>query len=189
MACRRYFRELRTLIRRPGRVGSLKASTPVSLAYLGMSLRLIEQPSTLARSDELIEIDETFLPVGRMRQITRVIDLTGETITGEMMLGSDHWVWPEHFPGDPIFPGTLMIEAAGQLVALWAWAKGQRGRPRLVRTSAEFHNPVHPDAGFLTLTAEVRRRRNLHFGTIRVASHEITIATVEAVLAVLPHGP
>ena len=103
-----------------------------------------------------------------------------------MTLGPDHWVWPEHFPGDPVFPGTLMIEAAGQLLALWAWAQGSRGRPRLVRTGAEFHNPVGREVTHLELVAQVRRRRHLHFGKIQVLSNALEMATVDAVLAILP---
>lgn len=134
---------------------------------------------------DLIDLDTTFLPVGHMRQITRVTELDGAIIEGEIDLGSDHWVYPQHFPGDPIFPGTLMIEGAGQLLALWAWADGRRGRPRLVRTSAAFHSPVGPDTPILKLRAEVRRKRNLYFGTILISSDDTDVATVEAVLTIL----
>ncbi len=82
-----------------------------------------------------------------------------------------------------------MIEAAGQLVALWAWAAGQRGRPRLLRARAEFHNPAGPTSAHLRLQAEVRRKRHLHFATIQVRSAETHVATAEVVLAVLPRLP
>ena len=134
----------------------------------------------------LLDIDTTFLPVGQMRQVSRVTERAGAVIVGEVDLGPEHWVYDQHFPGDPIFPGTLMIEAAGQLVALWAWAGGQRGRPRLVRTSAEFHSPVQRSAPLLLLRAEVRRKRHLHFATISISVAGLEVATVTAVLAVLP---
>jgi 3-hydroxymyristoyl/3-hydroxydecanoyl-(acyl carrier protein) dehydratase len=137
-------------------------------------------------SASVMDIDATFLPVGQMRQISRVTKLAEAVIDAEVDLGPYHWVFPQHFPGDPIFPGTLMIEAAGQLVALWAWAQGQRGRPRLVRTGAEFHSPVGPTESHLLLRAEVRRKRHLHFATIQIWAAETRVATVEAVLAVLP---
>jgi 3-hydroxymyristoyl/3-hydroxydecanoyl-(acyl carrier protein) dehydratase len=133
----------------------------------------------------LIDIDATFLPTGHMRQVARVVRLEGPEIEGEVDLGAGHWVFPEHFPGDPIFPGSLLIEAAGQLVALWAWANGQRGRPRLVRCSAEFHSPVGPSALCVSLRAEVRRKRHLHFSTIEIWAEATHLATLEAVLAVL----
>ena len=137
----------------------------------------------------LLDLDATFLPVAQMRQITRVIALDGPRITAEVELGADHWVYAQHFPNDPIFPGSLMIEAAGQLVALWAWAQGHRGRPRLVRTTAAFHQPVTPPTPLLELRAEVRGKRHLQFGNIELFAEHRHVATVEAVLAVLGSSP
>jgi 3-hydroxymyristoyl/3-hydroxydecanoyl-(acyl carrier protein) dehydratase len=145
--------------------------------------------SALTESAELIKLDDTYLPVGNMRQITRVTSIEGMIIRGEVDLDADHWVWPEHFPRDPIFPGSLMIEAAGQLLALWAWARGARGRPRLVRTGAEFHNPVGLEISHLKLEAQVRRKRHLYFGATEVCGGDLKVATVEAVLTVLPSLP
>ena len=137
----------------------------------------------------LIDLDATFLPVAQMRQISRVTHIQDDAIVGEVDLGPGHWVFAQHFPGDPIFPGVFMVEAAGQLVALWAWAAGQRGRPRLVRTSAEFHHPVGPASQCLRLRAEVRRKRNLHFASISAWANETQVATFEVVLAILPQLP
>ena len=141
--------------------------------------------STPSAATSLIDLDATFLPVAHMRQITRVSALEGPGIEGEVELGPDHWVWQQHFPNDPIFPGTLMIEAAGQLIALWAWGDGARGRPRLVRTGAAFQNPVGRWSPRLLLRGEVRRKRNLYFGKVQIWSDETLVATVEAVLVVL----
>lgn len=133
----------------------------------------------------LLDLDTTFLPVAQMRQISRVTALEDTRIEGVVELGAHHWVYPQHFPEDPIFPGALIIEAAGQLVALWAWANGHRGRPRLLRTSASFHHPVTRDIPRLELQADVRGKRNLQFGTVEVAAQGRQVARVEAVLAVL----
>jgi 3-hydroxymyristoyl/3-hydroxydecanoyl-(acyl carrier protein) dehydratase len=141
-----------------------------------------------ALSTSLIDIDETFLPIGRLRQITRVTALSGSEIAGLLEVGSTHWVFLEHFPGDPVFPGTLLIEAAGQLVALWAWAEGQRGRPRLVRAGAQFHGPVGPEVFSLCLRASVRRKRHLNFASIEITAGDTRVATLDAVLAVLAPG-
>jgi 3-hydroxymyristoyl/3-hydroxydecanoyl-(acyl carrier protein) dehydratase len=133
----------------------------------------------------LLDLDATFLPVAQMRQISRVTAVDGPLITAVVELGPGHWVYPQHFPHDPIFPGTLIIEAAGQLVALWAWARGHRGRPRLARTSASFHQPVTRSTPRLELRAEVKSKRHLQFGTVDVHAEGIHVAQVEAVLAVL----
>ncbi len=142
--------------------------------------------SVLDLPASLLDLDTTFLPVAQMRQISRVTSLAGPRITAIVDLGPNHWVYPYHFPHDPIFPGTLIIEAAGQLVALWAWANGHRGRPRLVRTSASFHQPVTQSTPRLELHAEVRGKRHLQFGSVDVLAEGLQVARVEAVLAVLP---
>jgi 3-hydroxymyristoyl/3-hydroxydecanoyl-(acyl carrier protein) dehydratase len=146
-------------------------------------------PTTaLSTPASLLDLDATFLPVAQMRQISRVTSLDGPRIAGVVELGSKHWVYPQHFPQDPIFPGALIIEAAGQLVALWAWANGHRGRPRLLRTSASFHQPVTQDIPRLELQADVHGKRHLQFGTIDVSAHGCQVARVEAVLAILAPG-
>jgi 3-hydroxymyristoyl/3-hydroxydecanoyl-(acyl carrier protein) dehydratase len=139
-----------------------------------------------AGQSSLIDIDATYLPVQLMRQVARVTALEGASITGEVDLGSEHWVYAQHFPGDPIFPGTLIIEAAGQLVALWAWADGQRGRPRLVKTSAEFRAPVEIADPLLVLDAVVKRKRHLNFADVTVRTQRQVVASVSMVLAVVP---
>lgn len=145
----------------------------------------MQQASDLAERTSLIDIDETFLPVAQMRQITQVTLIQESEIEGRMELGPDHWVYPQHFPGDPIFPGTLLIEGAGQLVALYAWSDGRRGYPRLVRTSAKFHEPVAPETTALELRAIVQRKRHLYFGQVQVFSAQTLVATIDAVLTVL----
>jgi 3-hydroxymyristoyl/3-hydroxydecanoyl-(acyl carrier protein) dehydratase len=139
-----------------------------------------------AGQSSLIDIDATYLPTQLMRQVARVTALEGAKITGEVDLGPRHWVYPQHFPGDPIFPGTLIIEAAGQLVALWAWADGQRGRPRLVKTSAEFSAPVQIEDPQLLLDAVVKRKRHLNFADVTVRTQRQVVANVSMVLAVVP---
>lgn len=134
---------------------------------------------------EPVNLDATFLPTGRMRQLTRVSDLAGEEITGEVDLAGADWIFADHFPGDPVFPGSLLVEAAGQLVAVWAWADGQRGRPRLVRSSARFTAEIGPLREVIRLEATVRTRRHLNFGevSVRVAGREV--AAIELALAVV----
>ena len=134
----------------------------------------------------LVDLDTPFLPVGQMRQISRVTELAGAAIAAEVDLGPDHWVYAQHFPGDPVLPGSFIIEAAGQLVALWAWAAGERGRPRLVRASAEFRLPVERAEPRLVLRGEVTRKRNMHFATFTVEASGVQVATASVVLAVIP---
>ena len=137
-------------------------------------------------SDSLIDLDRVFLPAGSMRQLERITRLTDTTIAGEVEIGRDHWVYDLHFPGDPIFPGCLMIEAAGQLVAAKAWSEEPDGRPRLARATAEFRGPAGPGDEILELEASIRRRRHLHFGEVSVTAAGRPVASIDVVLAVLP---
>lgn len=134
---------------------------------------------------ERATLGATFLPVGQMLQLDRVHTVDGECITAEMDLTPEHWVFPMHFPGDPVFPGCFLIEAAGQLVALWGWEAGLRGRPRMARASAEFESPVCATDRTVTLQGIVRRRRNMCFGTVNVVAGQRTVAKIEAVIVVV----
>lgn len=140
---------------------------------------------TTPLSADLVDLDEVYVPIGAMRQLSRVTRLEGAAVAGEVDIGPDHPIFQQHFPGDPIFPGTLMIEAAGQLVAVWAWSQTPEGRPRLIRTSAKFHDPVLPDDLAIELRTEVTRRRNLFFAEVEVTRGKRAVASVDIVLAVI----
>lgn len=133
-----------------------------------------------------VDFTRTFLPVGPMRQIARVLHLQDASIHGEVDVSDEHWVFAHHFPDDPVYPGCLMVESAGQLVALWAWLAGARGKPRLVRSASTFHAPVLPGDGVLRLEASVRQRRNMYFGKVALSTEsQGSVAGVELVLAVV----
>ena len=132
----------------------------------------------------LIDLDNTFLPIGPMRQITAVTAFHETSIVCEMSLDS-HWVYPVHFPDDPILPASLMIEAAGQVTALWAWLSGQRGKPRMVKAAGDFRAPCGPGSGNLTFRASIRKKRFLNFGTVSVMMGAQEIAAIENCIAVV----
>ena len=62
------------------------------------------------------------LPHGpEFRFLDRVLSLTpGKEGTGEYLVRGDEPFLRGHFPGDPIFPGVLLIEAAAQLAGVVA---------------------------------------------------------------------
>jgi 3-hydroxymyristoyl/3-hydroxydecanoyl-(acyl carrier protein) dehydratase len=131
------------------------------------------------------ELDTTFLPAGQMLQIDRVFEIINGHLVCEMDV-RDHWTFPIHFPTDPIFPGTLLIEAAGQAIAIWAWQVGARGRPRLVKVTANFESPVLPHDETVRLITTVRRKNNVFRGEVELSVLDKKIATVEALLIIVP---
>jgi 3-hydroxymyristoyl/3-hydroxydecanoyl-(acyl carrier protein) dehydratase len=128
------------------------------------------------------DLAQVYLPVEQMLQIDRVTEVTGDTIRCEMDL-SEHWVFPLHFPGDPIFPACLMIEAAGQAIAIWAWHHQVTGHPRLARVGASFSSAVRQEDKVLSLVGKVRRRRNICVGTVALLVGDRHTAEVEETLA------
>jgi 3-hydroxyacyl-[acyl-carrier-protein] dehydratase len=130
-------------------------------------------------------LEAIYLPVGQMLQLDRVSSITGNRLVCEMDL-DNHWVFNLHFPSDPIFPGSLLIEAAGQAAAVWAWHEGLRGRPRMLRVSAEFRNPVGPGDGLVRLTAVTQRRRNICRSTVQISVGARFIAEIKPMIMVLP---
>ena len=117
-----------------------------------------------------------------MLQIDRVMEVTGDAVRCEMDL-AHHWVFPLHFPKDPIFPACLMIEAAGQAIAIWAWHHKLEGKPRLARVGASFESAVRPEDGILSFTGTIRRRRNICVGRVELFCGDRRVAEVEETLA------
>ena len=131
-------------------------------------------------------MEAMFLPVNQMLQIDRVSEIERNRIVCEVDIPG-HWVFPMHFPGDPIFPGTLLIEAAGQTVAAWGWHAGLRGRPRLVKVSAKFESPVLPQDQTVTLAATVRQRRNICIGIVDLFVSQRAVARIRPMVIIVPH--
>ncbi len=128
------------------------------------------------------DLARVYLPVGQMLQVDRVIEVTGNIIRAEVDLGS-HWVFPMHFPKDPIFPACLMIEAAGQAIAIWAWHNQVPGLPRLARVKASFSSAVRPEDGVLSIVGRIRRRGVVCIGEVELLCGARPVASVSETLA------
>lgn len=120
-----------------------------------------------------------------MLLIDRVLSINEHRMTCEMDI-SGHWVFPMHFPRDPIFPGSFLIEAAGQAVAVWGWHEGLRGRPRLTKVSAKFEGPVLPENSAVRLEASVRRRKWVCLGEVDVFISSRRVAKIKPMVIIIP---
>ena len=128
------------------------------------------------------DLARVYLPVEQMLQIDRVMEVTADGVRCELDL-AHHWVFPLHFPKDPIFPACLMIEAAGQTIAIWAWHHQVPGQPRLARVKASFESGVRPEDGILSFVGKIRRRRNICVGVVELFCGTRRVAEVEETLA------
>ena len=133
------------------------------------------------------DLGKMFLPIGRMLQIQTISSIENGTIVGQRKLSESDWIFVLHFPGDPIFPGSLLIEGAGQILAIWGWHNGLRGKPRLVKVAAEFRTPVSCLDKLITFTGKIVKRKNVVMGTVEITVGNRFIGTVNGSLIVIEH--
>lgn len=107
----------------------MRAEELEALARTGKRRRLFELAAghavDLGRPavERLLEHRDPFLLVDRITHV----DLEALTIAGTRRLDPADPIFAGHFPGNPIYPGVLQVEAMGQL-GLCLFALGKLGR-------------------------------------------------------------
>jgi 3-hydroxyacyl-[acyl-carrier-protein] dehydratase len=79
--------------------------------------------------------------------VDRIIDLQpGESITGIKNVTFNEPFFQGHFPGQPIMPGVLIIEAMAQVAGIAAFSSGMEGKAVYFMSieKAKFRRPVVP---------------------------------------------
>jgi len=74
------------------------------------------------------------------------IDLDNGTIRGQKNLTYNEAFFQGHFPGAPIMPGVLILEALAQAGAVLVHLKGEKSKLALLLSvrNAKFRNPAKP---------------------------------------------
>ena len=77
------------------------------------------------------------LPVDNMLMVDRITHISSEggaagkgELIAELDIHSDLWFFACHFPGDPVMPGCLGLDAMWQLVGFFLGWRGNPGRGR-----------------------------------------------------------
>ena len=105
------------------------------------------------------------LPAPNMLMIDRIVNINdtgGEYKRGEIHaqldINPDLWFFKCHFPGDPVMPGCLGLDAMWQLVGFFLGWKGNPGRGRALGCGdVRFTGQVKPDAKLIDYKVSIRR--------------------------------
>lgn len=130
------------------------------------------------------------LPIPNMLMLDRITSITvdgGEhgkgEIVAELDIHPDLWFFSCHFPGDPVMPGCLGLDAMWQLVGFFLAWKGNEGKGRALGSGeVKFTGQILPTAKKVTYRITLKRviERKLIMGiadgTVSVDGREIYTA-------------
>jgi len=102
----------------------------------------------------LFGTDTGKLPTGNMLMIDRIVNIDNDggshgkgSITAELDIHPDLWFFDCHFPGDPVMPGCLGLDAMWQLVGFFLGWRGNPGRGRALGCGeVKFSGQILPSA-------------------------------------------
>ena len=105
------------------------------------------------------------LPAPNMLMLDRIVKITDEggafgkgQIVAELDITPDLWFFDCHFPGDPVMPGCLGLDAMWQLVGFFLGWVGGKGRGRALGVGeVKFTGQVLPTASKVTYTIDLKR--------------------------------
>ena len=105
------------------------------------------------------------LPVDKMLMLDRIVNVTTEggkygkgEIVAELDIQKDLWFFECHFPGDPVMPGCLGLDAMWQLLGFYLGWKGNPGQGRALGSGdIKFTGQVLPTAKKVTYTISIKR--------------------------------
>ncbi|WP_456417986.1 3-hydroxyacyl-[acyl-carrier-protein] dehydratase FabA [Thiolapillus sp.] len=105
------------------------------------------------------------LPIDKMLMMDRITHIADEggqhgkgLITAELDIHPDLWFFACHFPGDPVMPGCLGLDAMWQLVGFYLGWLGNPGHGRALGVGeVKFTGQVLPKAGMVKYTIDIKR--------------------------------
>lgn len=114
---------------------------------------------------ELFGEGNSQLPAPNMLMMDRIVKITdtdgtfekGEIIA-ELDIASNLWFFDCHFPGDPVMPGCLGLDAMWQLVGFFLGWKGGPGKGRALGVGeVKFTGQILPTAKKVTYKIQMKR--------------------------------
>ena len=164
-----------------------------------MSEEFVFNPKSSYAKDELVAcgMGDLFgpgnakLPIDNMLMLDRITEINsdgGKAGKGlnfaELDIHKDLWFFDCHFPGDPVMPGCLGLDAMWQLVGFFLGWRGNPGRGRALGSGeVKFTGQILPTSKLVTYKIEMKRviERKLVMGIadgfVSVDGREIYTAT------------
>ncbi|HVY89530.1 MAG TPA: bifunctional 3-hydroxydecanoyl-ACP dehydratase/trans-2-decenoyl-ACP isomerase [Hyphomonadaceae bacterium] len=105
------------------------------------------------------------LPTPPMLMLDRINEITLDGgshkrghIVAELDIRPDLWFFKCHFPGDPVMPGCLGLDAMWQLVGFWLGWSGSPGKGRAIGVGeCNFTGQVRPTSKLVRYEIDIRR--------------------------------
>ncbi len=114
---------------------------------------------------ELFGEGNSQLPAPNMLMMDRIVKISHEggafgkgEIVAELDINPDLWFFGCHFPGDPVMPGCLGLDAMWQLVGFFLGWKGGPGKGRALGVGeVKFTGQILPTAKKVTYRIQMKR--------------------------------
>lgn len=105
------------------------------------------------------------LPIPNMLMIDRITEISTETgeygkggVIAELDIDPSLWFFDCHFPGDPVMPGCLGLDAMWQLVGFFLGWMGHPGKGRALGCGeVKFAGQILPSAKKITYHIDLKR--------------------------------
>lgn len=105
------------------------------------------------------------LPTDKMLMLDRIPHISSEggsfgkgEIIAELDINPDLWFFECHFPGDPVMPGCLGLDAMWQLLGFFLGWRGNPGRGRALGCGeVKFSGQILPTANTVVYNINVKR--------------------------------
>ncbi|MCP4643104.1 MAG: bifunctional 3-hydroxydecanoyl-ACP dehydratase/trans-2-decenoyl-ACP isomerase [bacterium] len=105
------------------------------------------------------------MPTPNMLMMDRILSITEEGgkygkghIVAELDVKPELWFFKCHFPGDPVMPGCLGLDALWQLLGFFLGWSGFEGRGRALGVKeVKFRGQILPEAKLVTYNVDIQR--------------------------------
>ncbi len=178
----------RIIANRPGHSSNVEFAKKIK-QYIKKNKHVKDVPlydPTLPAVFNLKQIEKTLPHRHPFLFVDKIIELTDTVIVGVKNVTFNEWFFPGHFPGNPVMPGVLQIEALAQtggILCINAMPKGEYDTYFLKIDNCKFKQMVRPGDTMLLkmeLTSPIRRGICEMRGTVYVGGKVTTEADLVA---------